>query len=401
MDLIGIRIAKQSVEGRLTLLNDLEKLFEDGKLVNKTFPNGDSSLHIAAAGDHKNLCKQLIKMGADIEAKDVFGRTPLMSADKFRAHKAFKVLIKAGANIQASATHRYNGLIDDLFDDNDFKTINIILKAGVKLDDPLKNGTYPIHHIVNFNDHYNLNVLSNAVLAGMNLEHVNRDGRTPLMMAVEFNDHEQVKILLEAKVNVTTRDRTGNTAITLACKSNSCKVFHLLLKHDTKPFKDPAVAKRAIEGAIKVYVPDYTNTLDELSAFSKYFNLGEAFHYAIKERQELCAGKIIAMGITPISIANYSFAQPPSTLLWHVILAMGITNAEILHWIVYFTRPNTRLFLLEAIDFGFISVKQIEKQLGSSSITFSIVANRPQPTLVQLCQRRNILLELREKILKK
>ena len=64
-------------------------------------------LHAAVAGGDLNAVKRLIAGGTDLSATDGHGRTPLMLAGYRRDMDAARLLIKAGANLNALDVQRY------------------------------------------------------------------------------------------------------------------------------------------------------------------------------------------------------------------------------------------------------------------------------------------------------
>ncbi len=67
-------------------------------------------LHAAAARGDLGAIGRLIAEGADLNAKDPHGRTPLMVAAYRRGLKAARALIKAGADLNALDSQRYDVL---------------------------------------------------------------------------------------------------------------------------------------------------------------------------------------------------------------------------------------------------------------------------------------------------
>lgn len=72
-------------------------------------PDRGAVLRAAEAGDVRQL-RRLIENGADINAADAQGWTPLMRAAKNHHLKAVAELITAGANLQAETRNGWNAL---------------------------------------------------------------------------------------------------------------------------------------------------------------------------------------------------------------------------------------------------------------------------------------------------
>lgn len=64
-----------------------------------------TALHLAAAGGHEKAIRWLVKNGADVEATDSSGKTPLELARELRRETAVRVLLKLGAQDIRIYTH--------------------------------------------------------------------------------------------------------------------------------------------------------------------------------------------------------------------------------------------------------------------------------------------------------
>lgn len=90
-------------------LNSVRALVEVGKVnVDETGVNQDgenvqsTALHIAADNDLPEMIRYLQSVGADLEAKDIDGRTPLMVAFSQGNTEAAKALIELGASLEGN-----------------------------------------------------------------------------------------------------------------------------------------------------------------------------------------------------------------------------------------------------------------------------------------------------------
>lgn len=77
----------------------LEALLTAGLLEKKSDGNGWTAVHMAAHHDKVRILKFLVARGAPLEARDMFGNTPLMSAAARGRVKAIAYLLEAGADL--------------------------------------------------------------------------------------------------------------------------------------------------------------------------------------------------------------------------------------------------------------------------------------------------------------
>lgn len=85
-------------------------LVQNGADVNYRGVRECTPLHIQA-NDINGHPEYLIRLGADIEARDLFGNTPLFSALSFFKIRNMKVLVEAGANVNAKNDMGYTPLL--------------------------------------------------------------------------------------------------------------------------------------------------------------------------------------------------------------------------------------------------------------------------------------------------
>ena len=139
---------------------------------------GDTTLMDAAKRGSYKAVEELLKSGADVNAKDEYGATALMYAAFYSGNtETVELLLKHGANVNAKDT------------DN-----------GTALMSAASGGKTEIAKLL--------------LQHGANVNAKDKFGATALMYAaMEGHQPELVNILIEAGANVNTRDRDGGTAL--------------------------------------------------------------------------------------------------------------------------------------------------------------------------------------------
>lgn len=175
-------------------------------------------LHRAAwHGDLPRL-KSLIATGANLEARDARGRTPLHVATHARQREAVKLLAKAGAKLDALEDDRYDAVtIASVVDD--VQTLALLLSLGASAQQVTSryDGTALIAAAHLGHDE----VVRQLIAAGAPLDHVNNLHWTAAIEAVVLGDggprHQRtLSALIDAGANLQLADRQGNTPLQLA-----------------------------------------------------------------------------------------------------------------------------------------------------------------------------------------
>ena len=168
-------------------------------------------LHLAAHEGDAVAIRKLIREGADLEARDRAGRTPLHVAVFASKHEAVRTLAEAGADLDALEDSAYDVVtIAAVADDLDM--LDLCLKLGANpgnITSPY-DGTALIaaahlcHH----------DVVKRLIESGAPLDHVNNLNWTALIEAVVLGDGgqdhiETVRALIDAGADQTITDREG------------------------------------------------------------------------------------------------------------------------------------------------------------------------------------------------
>jgi ankyrin repeat protein len=174
-----------------SLVNKLEYEFEQSNVRNNL---GETPLHEAVKFSQKEKVELLIAKGADIEAKDSLGMTPL--------HWAFIM----GKN-------------------NDI--IEVLIAKGANINARLNNGKTLLHDT-------RLDDAKLLIAMGADVNATDRDGKTPLHVAAFWGRREMAELLIANGANVNAKDNDGRTPLQETEIMNKKDVADLLRRHGAK-----------------------------------------------------------------------------------------------------------------------------------------------------------------------
>lgn len=186
-------------------ITKLHMLQENNYDVNQTDADGRTALHIAASQGKLKISKMLVNdLGADINAKDRFGGTPIDDAVRMGHNQVVAFLAAKGA---------IGGKTSTIPDD------------AAMACDAAANG--------------NAECLRSLVKRKCNINAAAQDKRTPLHLAACLGKLPIVKILLEeGKCNPNLKDRWGATPLDDALKLGHKQVFDFMKKKGAKSSQD-------------------------------------------------------------------------------------------------------------------------------------------------------------------
>jgi ankyrin repeat protein len=191
----------------------------------------DSPLHDAAVAGDVDAIRRLVADGADLDARDGAGRTPVMAATVAHQAEAVQVLLEAGADVD---------LRDDRLD-NPFLyagaegLLDILRLANEAGADPALTNRYGGVAVIPASERGHVEVVRYLLdETDVDVDHVNNLGWTALLEAVILGEggapHQAiVRMLLDAGADPELADRDGVTPLAHARARDQADVAAILV----------------------------------------------------------------------------------------------------------------------------------------------------------------------------
>ena len=174
-------------------------------------------MDIARFGGNHDALKVLIDAGANLEAVDSKGRTALYAAayNKTDVHVMMETLIKARANIEHRDSYGDTLLMHIASECPTPEALEVLISAGADLDSEDNIGRTALFH-ASFNDTCARTMMETLIRAGADIEHRDNEGCTVLMAIATYGTNpDALTVLKEAGANLN-GDYNGMAALMLA-----------------------------------------------------------------------------------------------------------------------------------------------------------------------------------------
>ena len=177
-----------------------------------------TGLHAAAQRGNAAQLQALAGAGADLDARDGNGRTPLHVATFARQRDAVRALAKLGARLEQLDADRYDAVtIAAVADDEETLRLLLALGASARLVTSRYDGTALIAAAHLGHD----GVVRQLIAAGAPVDHVNNLHWTAAIESIVLGDggprHQRtLQALVAAKANLQLADRQGQAPLALA-----------------------------------------------------------------------------------------------------------------------------------------------------------------------------------------
>ena len=177
-----------------------------------------TGLHAAAHRGDVAEIRKLVAAGANTEARDRHGRTPLHVATFARQRDAIRVLANAGADLGALENDRYDAVTIAAVA-NDEETLGVLLSLGASAR--LTTSRYDGTALIAAAHLGHVGVVKQLIAANAPLDHVNNLHWTAVIESIVLGDggrrHQQtLQALIDAGASLRLADRQGRTPLALA-----------------------------------------------------------------------------------------------------------------------------------------------------------------------------------------
>ncbi len=208
-------------------------------------PTADVFFDVVKNGTAEDVQRE-IAGGADVNAADEDGWTPLMAAAGYNARpEVIQLLLKAGADVNAWDSMSMTALNWAAMLSSNPEVIKIILEAGADAESRDVGGDTPMMFAARYNP-------SPAVLAALLAGHPELEARdhteeTALLLAARYNNVAVVTQLLDSGADPKAQDNLSLTAFDWAKNNAKLRGSHVLIRlKDSSGSRRPAGLREGI-----------------------------------------------------------------------------------------------------------------------------------------------------------
>jgi len=206
-------------------LKELEILLQHGANINATDKSGVTPLHYAIRRGQTEVVKFLIDHGADVNIEDKWGSTPLFSSNSV---KITKLLLDSGrVNIEHISKNGFP-ILQSAISNKELTKIRLIIQHGANINAQDKWGFTPLHHAIRSEQP---KVIKLLIDHGVNINTKDQWGFTPLQYARQYQKTEVVNFLIDQGADVNTENKLGETPSTSAETTSLLVNAHAIMRH--------------------------------------------------------------------------------------------------------------------------------------------------------------------------
>lgn len=191
-----------------------------------------TGLMLAAARGDAAEAQRVLGVGAYVNVRDSYGRTPLHVATFGKHRDVIAALAKGGADLGAKEKDNYDAVTIAAVAD-DVETLRLLLKLGASAK--LVTSRYDGTALIAAAHLGHVEVVKLLIEAGSSLDHVNNLGWTALIESIVLGNGgprhvETLRALVQAGANVNRADANGRTPLQLARERGYGDMVEILQK---------------------------------------------------------------------------------------------------------------------------------------------------------------------------
>lgn len=258
--------------------NIVDKLIAAGASVSASSPHHGTVLTKAIIQAPQLLTletiRAMVRGGADVNAPDPLGQTPLMLAVRQNQKEVFDFLLNAGAKRSLQARDKYGRTVlayaASAYLDASLPMVNVLLASGAIATEADTEGATPLLFAARGGSVETIQVL---LTAGASIQTKDKLGVTALMYALREpytggrNVPQTVKFLLTAGAKINDVDASGRSALMYAASSD-LELVNLLIANGANVNLIDVEGQTALLIAVKRQSPEIVKTLLDAGAAS-------------------------------------------------------------------------------------------------------------------------------------
>eukprot|EP01112_Ceratiomyxa_fruticulosa_P008045 TRINITY_DN2086_c0_g2_i1.p1 TRINITY_DN2086_c0_g2~~TRINITY_DN2086_c0_g2_i1.p1 ORF type:complete len:604 (-),score=99.20 TRINITY_DN2086_c0_g2_i1:63-1874(-) len=228
-------IAHMAGKGNASLWKELHQLGFDVNTFlyyqDTTKPRALTPLQIAARKGNLDVIDTLIKLGADVEAKDEHNFTALDLAIRSKQYSAVKLLCQLGAEIESEGRLPIHHAVIN----NDSEMARLLVSLGANINykpnrvNDFFNGVTGLHIAV---ENRSRDMIVTLLDLGANLEErATKFERTPLHFCCQSGNSLVLKLLIKRGANIEAKDKDDHTPLHYAAQSGKTEIVNTLIEN--------------------------------------------------------------------------------------------------------------------------------------------------------------------------
>ena len=199
-------------------------LLRAGADVNATNETGGTPLMFLRDNATVDLVRELLSAGVKVNARDESGGTALMNAASQNKYEVVKELIEAGAKFDLHDTEGRTALMFAATNE-DSRIAKLLIDAGADINETDHDGEAALSMAAEQGDPETVKIL---ISFNANVNARDNNGWSALMYVAGTNDLESARALLNAGADLSVRDKDGKTTLALAREAKQPEMIKLL-----------------------------------------------------------------------------------------------------------------------------------------------------------------------------